>query len=388
MNLTISTRGRRLQTAAILIIAASAMLFAMTAASWAQQGSSAKPRLLTPRSQGDGTVLELPVTPRQPTEPMNLRPLMPQAGQELEIPSRELRNQQGYAQVTVTVTDPSGRYVTGLNKDDFKIYENGQQHSIEFFRKDLNTPVSVGIVVDTSGSMVPKVPQARAAIAQFLNDLNERDDVFLLAFSDRPFMLQPFTTDHGLLRSRLGLLHAFGRTALYDVILQGLLYVAQGRYDKKALLVVTDGMDTASTGQLAQVIAQARRQGVLVYSIGIGDPGGSPSMAIAIGPFVFGGDSEKVDAETLRTLSSETGARTYIVREVGDGETLRQATEAISLELRQQYTVGYLSPNPERSGYRGIKVEVPTHPEAEVRVRKGITVGDRTASIDPAGSSP
>jgi len=123
------------------------------------------------------------------------------------------------------------------------------------------------------------------------------------------------------------------------------------------------------------VVAQARRQGVLVYSIGIGDPnaaGGIGILGLIVGG---GGDLEAVDARTLQTLSMETGARTFIIRKVGDGEMLRQATESISNELRQQYTVGFTSPDPERGGYRSLRVEIPTHPELGLRVRKGVTVG-------------
>jgi Ca-activated chloride channel family protein len=224
--------------------------------------------------------------------------------------------------------------------------------------------------------MEPKIPQARAAIAEFVRNLNPRDDVFLFAFSDSPFLLQPFTTNHAAVMSRLALLHAFGRTALYDVILDGLIMVSRGRYDKKALLVVTDGMDTASSSSLDQVVAQARRQGVLVYSIGIGDPNFAASSILAFGSILLGaGDIDQVDARTLQTLSTETGAKTFIIREVGDGEMLRQATESISNELREQYTVGFTSPNPGRNGYRSLKVEAPTRPDATVRVRKGVTVG-------------
>jgi Ca-activated chloride channel family protein len=346
----------------------------------AQQGGY-NPQLTTPGSQGSGgTVLELPATRRQEVAPPAVPQLTPQRGQELEIPSRQLRSQAGYTQVTVTVTNPNGGYVPGLTKDDFRVYENGQQRPVEFLRQDLNTPVSIGILVDTSGSMQPKIPQARAAIAQFLRNLNERDDVFLFAFSDRPFLLQPFTSDHSLVMSRLGLLHAYGRTALYDVLLDGLLMVQRGRYDKKAILVVTDGMDTASRSSLNQVIAQARRMGVLVYSIGIGDPGAGsgPGVGISLGPLIFGGggDLERVDAETLKMLSNETGAKTFIIREVGDGEALRNATASISQELREQYTVGFLSPDPEHGGYRNLRVEVPGHPGDMVRVRKGVTVGE------------
>jgi Mg-chelatase subunit ChlD len=89
-------------------------------------------------------------------------------------------------------------------------------------------------------------PTARAAISQLIGDLNQHDDVFLFAFSNRPFLLQPFTTNHFLVRSRLALLHADGQTALFDTIMDGLIMVRHGRYDKKALLAVTDGMDNAS----------------------------------------------------------------------------------------------------------------------------------------------
>jgi Ca-activated chloride channel homolog len=306
----------------------------------------------------------------------------------LEIPSRQLRAQPGYAQATVTVTDHEGTHITDLTKDDFRLYEDGQQRPIQFFRKDLNTPVSLGILVDTSGSMEPKIPQAKAAIAEFINDLNPRDDVFLFAFSDNPYLLQPFTTDHEAVMSRLALLHAYGRTALYDVILDGLIMVQRGRYDKKALLVVTDGMDTASSSSIDQVVTQARRQGVLVYSIGIGDPNVSmPGLGVMFGPFLLGGSSDdRVDARTLQILSSETGAKTYIVREVGDGELLSRATKAISEELREQYTLGFTSPEPGRGGYRSLRVEVPSHPDLNVRMRKGLTVNHSTETAETGGS--
>ncbi|HZY58197.1 MAG TPA: VWA domain-containing protein [Candidatus Binataceae bacterium] len=369
-----------LRFTALAVLVASVALLTVSAA-LAQQGGTVAPPVV-PRGQGPGTgaVLEIPTNRQQPQTavPEPVAPLAPQVGQELEIPSRQLRTQPGYAQATVTVTNRSGVHITDLTKDDFRVYEDGQQRPVQFFRKDMNVPVSLGIIVDTSGSMEPKIPQARAAIAEFVRGLNSRDDVFLFAFSDKPFLLQPFTTNHSAVMSRLALLHAYGRTALYDVILDGLIMVARGRYDKKALLVVTDGMDTASSSSLDQVVAQARRQGVLVYSIGIGDPNvGGSGFALAFGPLLLGpgGDLERVDARTLQTLSTETGAKTFIIREVGDGELLRQATASISEELRQQYTVGFTSPDPSRGGYRSLKVDVPTHPDLMVRVRKGVTVG-------------
>jgi len=378
--MTLSNARERIVRLTVAAMTA-AIVLTLSVAAGAQQGGGQDLQLTTPSQQkSGGSVLELPATRRQDVEPqIPPQPLTPQQGQELEIPSRQLRSQAGYTQVTVTVTNPNGGYVTGLTKDDFRVYENGQQRPVQFLRQDLNTPVSVGILVDTSGSMQPKIQQARAAIAQFLRDLNDRDDVFLFAFSDRPFLLQPFTSDHSLVMSRLGLLHAYGRTALYDVLLDGLLMVERGRYDKKAILVVTDGMDTASRSSVNQVILQARRMGVLVYSIGIGDPNSSGTgHSIVFGPLIFsgGGDLERVDAETLRMLSSETGAKTFIIGEVGDGEALRSATSSISQELREQYTVGFLSPDPEHGGYRDLRVETPGHPSDTVRVRKGVTVGE------------
>jgi Ca-activated chloride channel homolog len=110
--------------------------------------------------------------------------------------------------VTVTVTDQSGRYITGLQKGEFRLYPDGSQQPIEFLRQGLRAPLSIGILADTSFSMLHKLRQLRTAIRQFINDLKDQDDIFLFAFSTRPFLLQPFTTNHYLVMSRLELLHA------------------------------------------------------------------------------------------------------------------------------------------------------------------------------------
>ncbi|MGH7905890.1 MAG: VWA domain-containing protein [Candidatus Binataceae bacterium] len=389
--------GRRKNRWIAAVIPLVAMLVWLGEPAYAQQLQN--PQI---RNQGGASVLELPAHPKQSgsgaltlppianqpgSSTGNIPSTVGQHGQELVLPSRQLRRQAGYEQVTVTVTNPQNGYVTGLRKNDFRLFVDGQQRPIAFFRQDLHTPVSVGILVDTSGSMQPKLPQARAAITEFLNKLNSNDDVFLFAFSVRPFLLQGFTTDHGLVMSRLVLLHAYGQTALYDAVLDGLLMVSHGRYDKKALLVVTDGMDNASQSTLPQVVAQARRLGVLIYSIGIGDPNGSSMPGLAIGPFIFGGDIDRVDAPTLRLLSNETGAKTFVVREVGDGAALREDMAAISRELREQYTLGFVASNPSAGGYRTVRVEVPAHPYAKARVRKGVVVGGAPAyASDPPGA--
>jgi Ca-activated chloride channel family protein len=352
-----------------------AMLFAGASPAVAQQGGfGATPPQV--RHQGD-SVLEVPSAPGSQggaEGAATTAPLAPQQGPELEVPSRALRGQSGYEQLTVTVTDQSGRYVTGLQKGDFRIYVDGIQRPLEFLRRDTNTPVSVGILVDTSGSMEPKIPQARTAIAQFIRDLNPNDDIFLYAFSDQEFLLQPFTTNHDLVMRRLGLLHAYGDTAIFDTLMDALRMIARGRYDKKALLVVTDGMDNASRATLPEVVRRARRMGVLIYSIGIGDPNSS-KIGFGVGSLLFGGNRDHVDAGMLRELSTESGARTFLLGEVGDGEALRQDCMAISNELREQYTAGFVVPDPTMPGYRSLRVDVPGRPELTVRARRGVTVG-------------
>jgi Ca-activated chloride channel homolog len=341
-----------------------------------------------PRNQGQGgSVLEVPTMPRpQSGETESLPQIAPQQGQELTLPTRQLARQPGYQQLTVTIVDQSGRYVTGLQKTDFKLYIDGQQRPIEFFRQDLYTPVSVGILVDTSGSMEPKLAQARAAITEFVNDLNPRDDVFLFAFSSQPFLLQPFTTDHERVISRLGLLYAQGETAIFDTIIDGLLMVRHGRWDKKALLVVTDGQDNASSQNVESVVGTAREMGVLIYSIGIGDSNVRPSSAIGFGPLGLAliGDNDQVDAQTLQTLSGETGAKTFLLRTIGDGGAMRADCASISRELREQYTLGFVASDPGRGGFRNVRVDVPNRPYDSVRVRKGVEIGGtESASAEP-----
>lgn len=376
----------RFRPVAALVLVAEMLTWGIFSGSaFSQQSELTLPPAIRPNQRQSGSVLEVPTVPRgQFGATESIPRMVPQQGQELTLPSRQLTRQPGFKELTVTITDQQGRYVTGLQKSDFKLYIDGQQRPIEFFRQDLNTPVSIGILVDTSGSMEPKLMQARAAITEFINDLNPRDDVFLFAFSSQPFLLQPFTTDHQAVIGRLSLLYAQGETAIFDTIIDGLLMVRHGRWDKKALLVVTDGQDNASEQNLQQVIAYARQMGVLIYSIGIGNSN-IDSSAISFGPFGLGLIAQDaVDARTLELLSSETGAKTFLLRTIGDGSAMREDCAQISRELREQYTLGFLDADPSRGGYRNVRVGVPAHPEYKIRVRKGVEVGGtESASAEP-----
>jgi VWFA-related protein len=195
------------------------------------------------------------------------RPAMPkrEVGTLTDIVAPEsIRNLPGYTEIAATVAEPDGSYVEGLGKNDFKLSVNAAPLPIDFFRAGEGSPVAVGILVDTSGSMVPKLPQARAAIEQFVKTLDPRDDVFLFAFSGKPYRLQPLTNDHQAVIQRLDLLHAYGQTALFDTIKQGIAEVELSQNQKKVLLVITDGMDNTSTSTADEVVQAAKSSGVLV----------------------------------------------------------------------------------------------------------------------------
>ena len=163
----------------------------------------------------------------------------------------ERQPQTTVGKISVTATDDTGRWIQDLRKQDLTVYEDGIQRPVLGLQRDINTPVSIGIVVDTSGSMSWKLPAAEAALEHFVRTLNPNDQVFLTAFSDRTFLLQDFTDDPAALDRAIGLLHAYGQTALYDAVVQGLQKVERGRWPKKALLVMTDGMDNSQL-ELAQ----------------------------------------------------------------------------------------------------------------------------------------
>jgi VWFA-related protein len=320
--------------------------------------SSPRPAMELPRSQGEEGTLEVP-TERQP--------------------------QTTVGRIQVTATNDTGRWIQDLRKQDLTVYEDGIQRSVLGLQRDTDTPVTIGIVVDTSGSMSWKLPAAEAALQHFVRTLNPRDQFFLTAFSDRSFLLQDFTDDPATLNRAIGLLHAYGETALYDAVVQGLQKVEQGRWPKKALLVMTDGMDNKSSNSLNDAIGAARRAGVLIYTVGLGTTGGS-SMGTA--PMIMpmfggggmrfgggfrrhmrgGGEDERVDAATLRSLSDETGATTFIINpRVTDMSALDAHFQSISAELREQYTVRYASAGGARP--HQIRVEG-SRPGIEVRAPK------------------
>ena len=173
--------------------------------------------------------------------------------------------------VPVTVTDPMNRLVTGLEREDFQIFENGKREKITSFASE-DAPVSIGIVFDLSGSMTSKLIRARESILQFIKTANPQDEFFVIGFNDRPELIEDFTNSVEDIEARLATVRSGKRTALVDAIYYAALKMRDARHERKAILVVSDGGDNNSRYTPGELRAQIREADVELYAIGIFDP--------------------------------------------------------------------------------------------------------------------
>jgi Ca-activated chloride channel family protein len=295
--------------------------------------------------------------------------------------------------VTATVSDRDGRFVSGLQKEDFTLLEDGHPQEVSHFSND-RVPVSLGIALDTSGSMTPdKMSAARSAIDRFVYDLLGPDDeLFFMQFANRPDIIQDWTIDRKAISRAVARVNAYGGTALYDAVADAIPVASEGKHSKKALLIISDGNDTNSNilvGELRQLIRQSE---VMVYALGVDGTESSsfrvgPSIQLPIPfpggigrrrpPVIIGGGggggprgssgSERVNAGALRQITDDTGGRTEIVRGFGD---LDGATARIADELSKQYYLGYTSTEKKDGRWHDITVQVKDR-KLSVRARKG-----------------
>jgi Ca-activated chloride channel family protein len=244
--------------------------------------------------------------------------------------------------VPVTVTDPMNRLVTGLEQEDFQVYENSGEQRIKSFAAE-DAPVSIGIVFDLSGSMTSKLLRAREAILQFIKTANPQDEFFVIGFNDRPELIEDFTNSVEDIEARLAMVRSGHRTALLDAIYYGVTKMREAKHERKALLVVSDGGDNRSRYTEGEVRAQVRESDVEIYSIGIFDP-------YAATP------EERTGPILLNDLCEETGGRLFRVDDVSE---MSDIAEKISTELRNQYVIGYTPKNISRDGkWRKVKVKL------------------------------
>jgi Ca-activated chloride channel family protein len=260
--------------------------------------------------------------------------------------------------VPVTITDPMNRLVTGLEQEDFQVFENGGQQKIISFASE-DAPVTIGIIFDLSGSMTSKLVRARESILQFIKTANPQDEFFVIGFNDRPELIEDFTNSVEDIQARLATVRSGHRTALLDAIYFGLAKMKDARHERKALLVVSDGGDNRSRYTEGEVRSQVREADVEIYSIGIFD-------AYAATP------EERTGPALLDEVSEETGGRMFRVDDLAE---MGDIAEKISTELRNQYMVGYRPKDLTRDGkWRKVKVKVnppPGLPPLTVHARTG-----------------
>ena len=286
-----------------------------------------------------------------------------------DVPPANLVHEPGYQQFDVSVTDASGQPISGLTRQDFIVYKDSRSFPVAYFREHKDDqPVTIALVVDTSGSMVPKLPIVKQSLGNLVQNLNRCDEVILYAFSGHPLLLMPFTTDHKMTAEKMELFHAYGQTAIYDAASTALQSLAVADYPDRAIILITDGMDNASIAEEKDVVEQARNDGVQIYAVGIGDPNAKGYRDVAIGPYIIGMDnSNRVDAKSLKELSESAGGRSFIVPATAEdgGKGIKDAISAIANNIAQGYAIGAVIPADARPST--VMVTVANRPDLIVR---------------------
>jgi Ca-activated chloride channel family protein len=284
-------------------------------------------------------LLSLPCRAQAQTPGPTPAPNKPQRIQK----GKPLKSEVDLTLVNVTVTDPYGRLVTGLEQDSFRIFEDGQEQEIVRFSSE-DVPISIGVIFDMSGSMTDKIEKSRLAAVQFFRTANPQDEFFLVDFNDRAQLASSFTGSVEELQNRLMFTSAHGQTALFDGIYLGLSQMKGAHNAKKALLIISDGGDNHSRYTQGDVRNFVKEADVQIYAIGLYDPNGGYTPEEREGPFL------------LNDLTTMTGGRTFAVRQVGE---LPDIASKISMELRNQYVLGYRPTDRAHDGkWRKIKVKL------------------------------
>lgn len=244
--------------------------------------------------------------------------------------------------VNVSVIDPDGRFVTGLGKENFSLYEDKQPQSISHFSKE-DVPISIGLLFDASGSMRDKIDAARTAVLEFFRTANPSDEFFLVGFNDRPFKIADFTQDTSALMSKLNWLVPKGSTALLDAIYLGLHEMRRAKYSRKALLIFSDGGDNHSRYSEGDLKRAAQESDTQIYAVGIHWLGS-------------GLREERFGPQLLTEITEKTGGRHFMIENLDD---LPDVASKIGQELRDIYTLGYTPSRDKRDGkWRKIEVKL------------------------------
>jgi Ca-activated chloride channel homolog len=268
-----------------------------------------------------------------------------------------------------SVVDKNGKLVTNIPQSAFKIFEDGVEQPLRLFRRE-DVPVSMGIIVDNSGSMTSKRSRVAAAALELVKQSNPDDEVFIVNFNDDTHFDQPLTNDVKKMEAALARMEARGGTAMRDALSKSINYVKKnGKKDKKVLVVITDGNDNSSDVTLEQVLRQAQNSEVLIYAIGLLNEEEAREARSA--------------KKALKTLVDASGGMDYYPKSTSD---VQEITPRVAHEIRNQYILGYTSSNQVMDGsFRQIKVTVTGFGRPTVRTRNGYYATPTARVIDPFG---
>jgi Ca-activated chloride channel homolog len=260
-------------------------------------------------------------------------------------PRSNIRVDSTLVLIPVTVTDPLNRFVTGLEKENFKLLEDKQPQEITQFSSE-DAPLSVGVVFDCSGSMGHKLDKSRQAVAQFFKLANPEDEFFLVQFNDSANLIQAFTRNLEEIQNKLAFTQSKGRTALLDAVYMAVHEMKKAKNPRKALLLISDGGDNSSRYSEAEIKALVKEADVQIYAIGIYESASSRSRT----------PEETSGPALLTEIAEQTGGRQY---QVDDLNELPDVAAKIGVELRNQYILGYSPKNLTRDGkYRRVQVKL------------------------------
>jgi Ca-activated chloride channel family protein len=291
----------------------------------------------------------LPLLAQNSTEDVHVQPRIqppapkdPTAELALKTHTKPFKVAVDMVLVPVTITDPLNRLVTGLDRENFSLFEGKDAQEIKTFSSE-DAPVSIGVIFDMSGSMGSKIERAREAVVEFFKTANPQDEFFMITFADKPEEISDFTNSVDDIQGRLIYTVPKGRTALLDAIYLGVSKMRQAKYPKKALLIISDGGDNHSRYTEGEIRSMVKEADILIYAIGIYD-------------HYFPTDEERLGPTLLSDVTELTGGRAFTIDNPND---LADVSTKIGIELRNQYVIGYRPKNPVRDGkWRKIKVKL------------------------------
>ena len=288
-------------------------------------------------------ILTAPAIWGEPQGPVN--PRSKPAEKTEAGPSANIRVDSNLVLIPVTVTDPLNRFVTGLEKENFKLFEDKKEQEISAFSSE-DAPLSIGVIFDCSGSMGRKLEKSRLAVTQFFKTANPDDEFFLVQFNDSAEMVQGFTRNLEEIQNRLTFTQSKGRTALLDAIYLSLNEMKKAKNPRKAILVISDGGDNSSRYTESEIRNRVKEADVQIYGIGIYEPVAARTRT----------PEEAAGQGLLTELAEITGGRQYPVDNVNE---LPDIAAKVGVELRNQYVLGYSSSNRDRDGkYRKVQVKL------------------------------